>query len=57
MSNYLVYETLDVRFLRGGGCIHGEKPDTSRFPSFLLPGLGQIYVGNILFGIGLIVLT
>lgn len=27
------------------------------FLSFILPGLGQIYVGNILFEVGLIVLT
>lgn len=34
-----------------------KNPILAAFLSFLLPGLGQIYVGKILFGIGLIVLA
>lgn len=34
-----------------------KNPILAAFLSFLLPGLGQIYVGKTLFGLGLIVLT
>ncbi len=34
-----------------------KNPILAAFLSFLLPGLGQIYVGKILFGLGLIVLA
>ena len=34
-----------------------KNPALAAFLSFLLPGMGQIYDGKILFGIGLIVLS
>ncbi len=34
-----------------------KNPVLAAFLSFLLPGMGQIYVGKTLFGIGLIVLS
>jgi TM2 domain-containing membrane protein YozV len=34
-----------------------KNPVLAAFLSFLLPGMGQIYVGKILFGISLIVLS
>lgn len=34
-----------------------KNPILAAFLSFLLPGMGQIYVGKILFGLGLIVLA
>ena len=34
-----------------------KNPILAACLSFLLPGLGQIYVGKTLFGLGLIVLT
>jgi TM2 domain-containing membrane protein YozV len=34
-----------------------KNPILAAFLSFLLPGLGQVYVGKTLFGLGLIVLT
>jgi TM2 domain-containing membrane protein YozV len=34
-----------------------KNPVLAAFLSFLVPGMGQIYAGKILFGIGLIILS
>lgn len=40
-----------------GGGLMAKNPILAAFLSFLLPGMGQIYAGKTLFGLGLIVLT